>query len=314
MPPAAEQPAARLAAAGGFGRDSPSMQVIFRTVLVVVTGLASPAVIAAEVADGSADGPGPWRLVYRYDADEPIRMAVRHRAVTDTSIAGVTESVETSTDSTKVWRVVEQDADRATLEHSVEDVRMISRSSRHGSVRWDSRGEEPPPPGYESVPQSLGVPLSRFTVDATGHLLKRRDLRPMPASNSGDLVVVPLPREPVAIGDTWEVPDELVVELPGGPRKAVRTRLRYRLEEVADGIASIAVDTTVLTPIDDPRIESRLLERIWDGRILFDLDRGRVIRRSREMDRRVVGFNGPQSSLRYRAELEERLLEDSPDS
>lgn len=313
MPRAAERPAARLAAAGGFRRDSPPMRVILRTALVAVAGLASAAVIATEITD-EPGVPGPWRLVYRYDAEEPIRMAVRHRAVTDTSIGGVTESVETSTDSTKVWRVVEQDADRATLEHSVEDVRMVSRSSRHGSVRWDSRGGEPPPPGYESVPQSLGVPLSRFTVDTTGHLLKRRDLRPMPASNSGDLVVVPLPGEPVAIGDTWEVPDELVVELPGGPRKAVRTRLRYRLEEVADGIASIDVDTTVLTPIDDPRIESRLLERIWDGRILFDIDQGRVIRRSREIDRRVVGFNGPQSSLRYRAELEERLLKDPPGS
>jgi hypothetical protein len=76
-----------------------------------------------------------------------------------------------------------------------------------------------------------------------------------------------------------------------------------------DGVATIRVDTTVLTPMDDPRIEARLIERIWDGTILFDIQRGCVLHRSTQMDRRVVGFNGPQSSLRYKARLEEQLNE-----
>ena len=72
-----------------------------------------------------------------------------------------------------------------------------------------------------------------------------------------------------------------------------------------DGIATIAVDTTVLTPVDDPRLEARLLERIWDGEIRFDIVKGRVISRRTGIDRRVVGFGGPQSSVRYKASLEE---------
>jgi hypothetical protein len=74
-----------------------------------------------------------------------------------------------------------------------------------------------------------------------------------------------LPARRVGVGAEWTVPQDVVVEVPNGPRKAVRTRLRYRLEALKDGIATIAVDTTVLTPIDDPRLEARLLERIWDG-------------------------------------------------
>jgi hypothetical protein len=126
---------------------------------------------------------------------------------------------------------------------------------------------------------------------------------------SGDLVVVPLPTEPVSSGAEWTVPQEVVVEVPGGPRKAVRTRLRYRLVDVADGRATIRVDTTVLTPIDDPRLEARLLERIWDGEIRFDVEAGRVESRRTGIDRRVVGFGGPQSSVRYKASLEERLVD-----
>jgi hypothetical protein len=111
----------------------------------------------------------------------------------------------------------------------------------------------------------------------------------------------------VAPGAEWTIPQEVVVEAPGAGRKAVRTRLRYRLEDVRDGVATIRVDTTVLTPVDDPRLEARLLERIWDGTIAFDVQAGRVTSRKTGIDRRVVGFGGPQSSVRYKSTLEERV-------
>lgn len=263
---------------------------------------------ADEDAPEVASEKGPWTLRYHFEDGETLRMEVRHRAVSDTTIEGTTQSVETATDSTKVWRVSLDEEGAVVLEHSVDDVRMHSRTSDRGSVTWDSRDAAPPPPGYEHMPASLGIPLSRITIDKSGHVLGRRNLQPIPESNSGDLVVVPLPSEPAAIGSEWEVPDEVVVEVPGGPRKLVRTRLRYRLTAVEDGVATIRVDTTVLTPVDDPQLQARLLERIWDGQILFDIVEGRVLERVTEMDRKVIGFSGPQSSLRYRAEMEERLL------
>jgi hypothetical protein len=182
---------------------------------------------------------------------------------------------------------------------------MTSRSSDQGEIRWSSTGLAEPPPGYEGVRQSLGVPLVRLRVAADGRILERRELRPCPAAATGDLVIVPFPEEPIELGHEWTVPDELVVEVPNGPRKAVRTRLRYRLERLEDGIATIAVDTTVLTPVDDPRLEARLLERIWEGTIRFDVEEGRIAGRQTTIDRRVVGFGGPQSSVRYKASLKE---------
>ena len=70
-------------------------------------------------------------------------------------------------------------------------------------------------------------------------------------------------------------------------------------------VATIDVDTTVLTPVDEPQLEARLLERIWNGRIRFDVAAGRLVGRTTAIDRRVVGFGGPQSSVRYKASLEE---------
>lgn len=272
-------------------------------------------VIAAALAAGGLGGmpvaataEEAVRLRYRFRVGDRIDMDVAHRAVTETTMNGVTQTVETMTDSRKTWQVVAvDDAGRATLEHSVDDVVMTSRTSDKGEVRWASAGTADPPPGYEGVRQSLGVTLSRLVIDPTGRMLDRRELRPCPPAATGDLVVVPLPDEPVTVGATWTIPQEVVVEAPGAGRKAVKTRLRYRLDGIRDGLATIRVDTTVLTPVDDPRLEARLLERIWDGTIVFDVEAGRVVSRRTGIDRRVVGFGGPQSSVRYKSSLEEKL-------
>jgi len=265
-----------------------------------------PSIVVAAVA--AAADPETVRLEYRFRPGEEIPMAVAHRALTETTVAGTRQTVDTATDSTRRWKVLAVDATgRATIESSVHDVTMTSRTSDRGEVRWSSRDTAAPPPGYESLPESLGVPLSRLVIDQAGRVIERRDLRPQPPPATGDLMVVPLPDGPVAVGAEWTVPQEVVIEVPGGPRRAFRTRLRYRLDECRDGVATIHVDTTVLTPVDDPRLEARLLERIWDGTIRFDVERGRVISRATGIDRRVVGFSGAESSLRYKASLEERL-------
>ena len=270
---------------------------------------AASAWILLALACGRAAAAGETvTLRYRFEPGARIVTEVAHRALTETTMNGTTQTVETMTDSTKTWTVVDVAADgTATLEQSVDDVTMTSRTSDQGEIRWASSGTDEPPPGYELVPHALGVPLVRMKVAPDGRVIDRRELRPCPPAATGDLVVVPLPDGPVEVGHEWTIPQEIVVEVPAGPRKAVRTRLRYRLAAVRDGVATIAVDTTVLTPIDDPRLEARLLERIWDGEIRFDIAAGRVVSRRTGIDRRVVGFGGPQSSVRYKASLEESL-------
>ena len=289
----------------------PAIRHARRVVRLLVLAVAGCAVSPPTSGFGAAPATGPVvRLEYRFREGESIDMDVSHRALTETTVGATAQATETATDSRKTWKVLAVDGDgHATLEHSVDDVTMTSRTSDRGQVRWSSAGDDPAPPGYEQVKASLGVPLSRLVIDRSGRILQRRELRPCPPSSTGDLVVVPLPEEPVAEGAEWIVPQEVVVDLPGGARKAVRTRLRYRLESLRDGIATISVDTTVLTPVDDPRLESRLLERIWNGTIEFDVERGRVVRRETGIDRRVVGFEGPESSVRYKSSLEERLVD-----
>lgn len=248
-------------------------------------------------------------LRYKFSTGETISADVSHRAITETTINGTTQHVETATDSIKSWKIIDVDQDgSATLEHLVDHVKMMTRTSGKETVRWDSDSPETPPEGYGGVQVGLGKPLSELTIDSCGRIIKRKNFFPSPPSNTGDLMVVPLPDSPVTVGTTWTVPDTVVVELPGGNRKSVRTRLRYQISKLDDDFAIIKVDTTVLTPIHDSQTESRLLERIWSGQITFDIVRGCVLERSVSVDRRVVGFHGPASSIRYKASRKEQLV------
>lgn len=250
-------------------------------------------------------------LRYKFRQGETISVRVSHRALTETTINGTTQHVETATDSTKSWKITRVDKDgNATLEHLIDHVKMMSRTSEMETVRWDSDGSKAPPDGYGGVQLSLGKPLSELTIDSCGRVINRKDFFPSPPSNTGDLMVVPLPDEPVAIGTTWTVPDTIVVDIPGSTGKSVRTRLRYQVTKLKKDRATIKVDTTVLTPVHDPQTESRLLERIWSGEIIFSIDHGRIISRSVNVDRRVIGFHGPASSIRYKASREEELASD----
>ena len=248
-------------------------------------------------------------LRYKFSSGETISADVSHRAITETTINGTTQHVETATDSIKSWKIIDVDQEgSATLEHLVDHVKMMTRTSGMETVRWDSDGPETPPEGYGGVQIGLGKPLSELTIDSCGRIRKRKNFFPSPPSNTGDLMVVPLPDTPVTVGTIWTVPDTVVVELPGGKRKSVRTRLRYQVSKLDEDFAIIKVDTTVLTPIHDSQTESRLLERIWSGQITFDIVRGCVLERSVSVDRRVVGFHGPASSIRYKASRKEQLV------
>ena len=77
-------------------------------------------------------------------------------------------------------------------------------------------------------------------------------------------------------------------------------------------MATIEVSNHVLTPIDDPKIESQLIQRESTGTVKFDIDAGRVLSQQMDLDRRVVGFSGPASSVHYMTRFTERLLPPTP--
>jgi hypothetical protein len=71
----------------------------------------------------------------------------------------------------------------------------------------------------------------------------------------------------------------------------------------------IDVQYQILTPVD-AFVRSQLIERLTEGTVRFDIERGRIIEQEHNVDKRVLGFAGEASSMHFVARLHEKLLND----
>jgi hypothetical protein len=262
-------------------------------------------------ADDAAPSDAEKHLLrYRFRVGEVVRSKVVQQTKIETTIAGSTQAAEMSSISTKAWRVTNVDGDgRITFDTMIEAVDMRQQMSGRQEVRYNSKTDAKPPPGYESAAASVGKLLTTITIDPTGKLLRREKKHQVGVDNLNAQIVVPLPEGPVTIGEPWSVPLDVAVSLDGTPgnTKTLTVKNRYQVEKVENGIAIISVQT-VLPPVNDPRIRAQLIQRMTKGTIRFDIEAGRVLSQHTDLDEQVIGFSGPNSSLQYVGRFSEELI------
>ncbi len=263
--------------------------------------------ISAQTADSSQAHAPRYTLRYRFHPGERICWEVLHRKKVDTTVSGITQTTETRSKSVKVWRVKEVSRDgTATFEHLVENVDMWNKLSGCEQVRYNSQTDAKPPPGFEHLAQSVGVGLSLVTIDSQGNIRERKALKA--GVQGGGQITIPFPEEPVPVGHTWSFPHNIDVKLNTGAVKKVKARQQFTLKSVKTGVATILVKTQILTPIDDPAVESQLIQSESRGTVRFDIDAGRIIGQQMDVDKHVIGHPNPASSFHYLSRFTEKLL------
>jgi hypothetical protein len=250
---------------------------------------------SSESPEAPDKAPAKHTLRYRFQPGESIRWEVVHRAKIETSVSGTTQTAETLSKSVKLWRVSKVEADgNATFEHLVESVDMRHKLTGRQEVHYNSQTDKKAPLGFENVAESIGVTLSVVTVDPLGAIV-HRERKPVKASaqNEGQ-ITLPLPKEPVAVGQTWSFPYQVDVPLESGGVKTVKTLQQFTLDSVKTGVATIRMVTVILTPINDPAIEALLIQRESSGAVRFDIEAGRILGQQMDLPR-----PGQQSPLRH---------------
>ena len=121
-------------------------------------------------------------------------------------------------------------------------------------------------------------------------------------------ITVPLPEGPVAVGHVWKVSYRISIPDSHERPRQIRTRRRMELKAVNNGVATITADYQILTQIDDPAIEARLAPRLSHNTIKFDIAAGRIISQQMDIDKRVLGFQGPASSIHRLIRRTEQLI------
>jgi len=260
-------------------------------------------------AMSSDDGAATYRLRYQFEPGQTLRWEVIHRSRVETTVSGTEKTAETHTRSVKVWRIRDVNKDGATtFEHCVEDVDMRHQFSGRPEVHYDSRKDEKPPAGFEHVAASIDKPLAVVTINNRGEILKRQRKPVAAAAENEGLMTIPLPEQPIGVGHRWTLPQEIEVPLENGAIKRVKSLQVFQLEDVKTGVATIRVATQILTPVDDPAVEARLIQRESNGTVRFDVDAGQILSQQMDCDKHVVGFRGPASSLHYVMRFRENVL------
>jgi hypothetical protein len=249
-----------------------------------------------------------YDLKYKCVIGDVWRYEVSHKASIRSTIDDTTQAAQTKTDSLKSWKITDVSADGGIEFVTVVDrVHMINQLPDKDPMEYNSQRDNTPPPGFEDAARSVGVPLSVVRITPRGKVLRRESKIKRQETDEDAPLTVLLPEKPVAVGDSWDEPFDLKVMAKTGGTKVIQTRRHYKLTAVENGIATISIDYQVLTPID-AHIESQMVQRLMDGEVRFDIDAGRVVSQKMEIDRRILGFAGPTSSMHYLMRMEEKLL------
>jgi len=279
----------------------------------------APLTLAAESADSkstsvkpAADAAAPaaekYLLRYKFAMGEVLRYDVNHATKTRNNMEGHTQEVETQSESVKSWKVTDV-LPNGEMEfiHVVEWVKMSNDSPDTKANVYDSREDAAVPRGWEQVARAVGVPLSIVRISADGKVTHREQKHPQPKSQEDMPITLGLPEGEIAVGEKWSHPYDVAVQRKSGASLQVQTRRVCQLREVKNGVAVIDVEYQILTPVD-PNIRAQLVERLTEGTVRFDVDKGRVISQEHNVDKRILGFAGKASSMHFVSRLQERLL------
>jgi hypothetical protein len=280
--------------------------------------------VAADKQDGPVEGPlliaqlppkpktKKYDLQYKLSRGDVLRYGVTHQAAIRSTIDQTTQAAQTKTDSVKAWKVTDVlPSGDIEFMNVVERVHMVNQLPDRKAAEYDSTRDKTPPPGFEDAARAVGVPLSSVRITPRGKILQRQlKVRHQGAEDDAP-IVLRLPDNPVAIGDTWDEPFNVLVKLQKGGNKSIETRRHHKLADVKDGIATIEVNYQVLTPID-ATVEVQIVQRLISGEVRFDIDKGQIVGQKMNVDKRILGFAGATSSVQYVMKMEEKLLKNEP--
>jgi|GEM_PF-2396435 len=255
-----------------------------------------------------------YTLRYKFQPGDVLKSKITQQTRVETTISGTTQGAEIATVSHKSWRVTKIDEQgNITFETQWDAIDMRQKMSGREEVRYNSATDKTAPPGYESTAAMIGIPLSLLTIDPRGKIISRESkneqsekLHENGTYLAKQQVLVPLPQEPVVLGQPWSTPTEIKVTIDETPR-VIQARHRYQVDKIEGKVAVIAYET-VLPPITDPQTRSQVIQQLGRGVIRFDMQIGRVLSQVTDVDERVLGFHGMNSSIHFLSRFTEELI------
>ncbi len=288
--------------------------------VMALTVLAFPLAVSAdeqtEVSPPQPETPQSYQLAYKFEPGQVVRFYSEFRAKMAIRFKEASEVDQNSTTLWKHYRVIDVAEDGSgTLELQLDKVHQTAQFADHPPTVFKSDDEDFHPPKFRDTLKQIGKPTARVDYSPQGKLLrvvaqtgeqKVAKGNQVPKDHQGFLI--PLPKDPIAVGGTWKDKFQQVVKTQAGLNQIIEMMRVYELKSVQAGLARIEFRTAILTPVNDGYIRGKLIQKQTAGSMTFDIERGIIVKKLVRVDRTVVGPFGPGSSIHAVTKFEEKLI------
>lgn len=298
----------------------------FQSAFVFLAILTSPTFAeAAKKTAGEADSGGPaYLLRYQFKKDQVLNYQVDHETTMTTTTAEHVEKHTTTSHSRKNQRVVGLDsAGNASLELMIEHAEMSAKFGDSKAKHFDSRDPENCPKQYRHMKGIIGQPLTRVQVSPRGKLLAIRPLlRPELLAQANLLksdgslsneaaqnFLIKFPEEAITVGESWTDTFKVKVSVNRRLKQPMTLQRRYELVDVTEHLATIELRTALITPTRDGKILVQLIQMTPKGKIVFDMEKGRIVSRTLTVDKTEFGVIGGGGSVEAKSKRVERWID-----
>lgn len=285
---------------------------------VVNAAADAPVVAIKPVSNGEA-----ILLKYQFEPNQKVHYKVTQKMSTTLQKGSARQTARSEWTTNKHIRVVSTDAAGSSLETTIDRIQATVQIDDGKAETFDSKSDsEPPAPLKRTIP-ALGRPLALMQFAPNGKLLKSeiletKDVKKSPVAAEGNedksdpnskSFLITMPETPVKVGDSWKDPFIVNVSIPPSLTTPVTLNRTYTLTSLENGIATIRLESAVITPVNSPAVEVQLMLRTPKGTIQFDTKKGLIISKTLTSDETVHEFSGGGSQMRAENTLVETLAE-----
>lgn len=281
---------------------------------------------AEATADTSAT---TYALRYRFEPGQQLRYVTVQHATT-VAVAGENRKLDQSeVEQRRIFSVdyVDKKTNVAQLSMQFEFVRMQIRTNDGEPVVFDTTMKDDDIPSiFRMTSDRLKGSAARYQLNTNGSVVRTNfatvfsDSKTPPVKKAADenfeihSFLPPLPDHPIRIGESWNQSHTVKVRVTKDLNREIGILQSFRLTAVSDGIAVIALNSSITSPIRSPLIRGQLIQSTPKGTLHFDIAGGKLLRREMHFDQSVLNAIGENTMLNSFGDYREELTPVSSES
>lgn len=268
-----------------------------------------------ETAEQSVQPPR-YELAYIFQQGQVVHLQSDYHAQMTVNFK---EAKQVDKNKSKLWKhytVVAVSEDGAgTLELQLDKAHQEAQFGEHPPEVFKSDDPKFHHRKFRDTLKKIGRPTALIDYSAQGKLLKVVDpagenkvaVRKQPPQDHQGFLI-PLPSEPVSVGETWKDPYQQSVGIKGGLSRIIDMLRVYELKSVDGDLATIEFKTAILTPVNNKEILVQLIQRQTEGTIVFDMKQGLIVEKLITVNESVVNAFGPGTFMQAVTKLTESTV------